>query len=71
LNAKKLIAFLASDESQRWYADKNNEFPIRDNVEVSSTLDAWGPFIADQMNVSQLGKFNADAIKAMDRAGWK
>ena len=71
LNAKKLIAFLASDESQRWYADKNNEFPIRDNVEVSPTLDAWGPFIADQINVSQLGKFNADAIKAMDRAGWK
>ena len=70
-NAKTLIAFLANDESQRWYADKNNEFPIRDNVEVSPTLDAWGPFIADQMNVSQLGKFNADAIKAMDRAGWK
>jgi len=70
-NAKKLIVFLASDESQRWYANKNNEFPIRDNVEVSPTLKAWGPFIADQMNVSQLGKFNADAIKAMDRVGWK
>ena len=50
---------------------QSTEFPIRDNVEVSPTLDAWGPFIADQINVSQLGKFNADAIKAMDRAGWK
>ena len=70
-NARTLIAFLASDKSQLWYANKNNEFPIRDNVEVSPTLKAWGPFIADQMNVSQLGKFNAHAIKAMDRASWK
>ena len=71
LNAEKLIAFLASDESQRWYAEKNNEFPIRENVEVSSILQSWGPFRADKINVTQLGEYNSEAIKAMDRAGWK
>ena len=71
LNAEKLIAFLASDESQRWYAEKNNEFPIRENVEVSSILQSWGSFQADKINVTQLGEYNSEAIKAMDRAGWK
>ena len=71
LNAEKLIAFLASDESQRWYAEKNNEFPIRENVEVSSILQSWGPFRADKINVTQLGEYNSEAIKAMDRAGWR
>ena len=71
LNAEKLIAFLASDESQRWYAEKNNEFPIRQNVEISSILQSWGPFRADKINVTQLGEYNSEAIKAMDRAGWR
>ena len=71
LNAERLIAFLASDESQRWYAERNNEFPIRENIEVSSILKSWGPFRADKINVTQLGEYNSEAIKAMDRAGWK
>ena len=65
------MSFLASDESQQWYADRNNEFPVRDAVQVSSTLESWGSFKADTINVTELGRNNAEAIKAMDRAGWK
>jgi iron(III) transport system substrate-binding protein len=71
VSAKRLLAFLATDESQQWYGEKNNEFPVRATVEVSQTLESWGPFIADQLSVSELGRYNADAIMAMDRAGWK
>ena len=70
-SAKQLISFLASDESQQWYADRNNEFPVRDAVQISSTLESWGSFKADTINVTELGRNNAEAIKAMDRAGWK
>ena len=70
-SAKGLLVFLANDESQRWYGETNNEFPVRPEVEVSKTLSAWGPFKADQLNVGKLGQYNADAIMAMDRAGWK
>lgn len=70
-SAKGLLVFLANDESQRWYGETNNEFPVRPEVEVSKTLSAWGPFTADQLNVGKLGQYNADAIMAMDRAGWK
>ncbi|HAZ79026.1 MAG TPA: Fe(3+) ABC transporter substrate-binding protein [Porticoccaceae bacterium] len=69
--AERLIAFLAADESQRWYAERNNEFPIRDNIQVSPVLASWGSFVADTVNMTELGQNNAEAIKAMDRAGWK
>jgi iron(III) transport system substrate-binding protein len=69
--AAQLIAFLAGDESQRWYAEMNNEFPIRADIKVSETLRTWGGFGADKLNVTELGRNNANAIMAMDRAGWK
>ncbi len=69
--AIQLIEFLARDESQRWYGKTNNEFPVRNDVPVSQTLQAWGAFKADQLDVSELGSLNAAAVIAMDRAGWK
>ncbi|NQY02756.1 Fe(3+) ABC transporter substrate-binding protein [Parahalioglobus pacificus] len=70
-NAVKLIEFLANDESQRWYAETNNEYPVRDGIPVSEVLAAWGTFKADEVPVSELGRLNADAVKVMDRAGWR
>lgn len=70
-NAVNLIEFLAGEDAQRWYADVNYEYPVRDGVEVSETLQAWGEFKADDINLSRLGGNNAAAVKLMDRAGWK
>lgn len=66
-----LIRFLASDSAQQWYGEKNNEYPVRFGIEPSETLKAWGAFKADALAVDQLAKYNKDAVKAMDRAGWK
>jgi iron(III) transport system substrate-binding protein len=44
---------------------------VREPVKVSAVLESWGPFVADKLNVSELGRNNAAAIMAMDRAGWK
>ena len=70
-NAKKLLEFLASKEAQRWYADINYEYPVRTDVEPSALLKSWGSFKADSINLDQLGVNNAEAVKIMDRAGWK
>jgi iron(III) transport system substrate-binding protein len=32
---------------------------------------AWGTFKADPLNAAVYGKNNAEALKIMDRAGWK
>ncbi len=69
--AVALIEFLARDASQQWYAQTNNEFPIRPDIPVSPTLASWGAFKGDALNVTELGSRNAEAVKAMDRAGWK
>ena len=69
--AIKLIELLASDESQAWYAEVNGEYPVRPGIPMSDTLAAWGEFKADDLNLGRLGELNAEAVRLMDRAGWK
>jgi iron(III) transport system substrate-binding protein len=69
--AQALIEFLARDDSQRWYAETNNEYPVRADIPVSDLLKSWGEFKTDPLDVTELGKRNAAAVMAMDRAGWK
>jgi iron(III) transport system substrate-binding protein len=70
-SAVKLLEFLASDASQQWYAETNGEYPVRPGVPVSQTLSAWGELKADDLNLAKLGELNAEAVRLMDRAGWK
>ena len=70
-NAIKLIEFMASPEVQRWYARVNHEYPVVDGVESSELLKNWGEFKADNTNLTELGRLNADALRLMDRAGWR
>ena len=69
--AVQLIAFLADDEAQQWYAETNGEYPIRKEIPVSPVLAAWGEFKTDDLNLEHLGELNGDAVRLMDRAGWK
>lgn len=70
-NAIRLIEFLVSDESQKWYAEANQEYPVKPGVEISDTLKDFGEFKADTVNLAALGENNAAAVKLMDRAGWR
>ena len=70
-NAVKLLEFLSSDESQQWYAETNGEYPIRDGIAISEQLKSWGEFKKDILNLDQLGALNPEAVRLMDRAGWK
>ncbi|MDX8411392.1 MAG: Fe(3+) ABC transporter substrate-binding protein [Mariprofundaceae bacterium] len=69
--AIRLMEFMLSDASQAWYAQSNHEYPVKKGVKASATLRAWGNFKADDINLSLLGKNNSNAIRLMDRAGWK
>ncbi len=70
-NAVRLLEFLVSDEAQRWYAETNLEYPVKAGARISETLRGWGEFIPDKLDLSLLGKYNAEALRLMDRAGWK
>ncbi|MFZ5465796.1 MAG: Fe(3+) ABC transporter substrate-binding protein [Pseudomonadota bacterium] len=69
--ARKLLEFLVSDEAQRWYAEINHEYPVKPGVAVSPTLRAMGEFKADALPLSRLGELNAQAVRLLDRAGWR
>ncbi len=70
-NAIKLIEFLVTPQMQSWYARVNHEYPVVEGVESSDLLNGWGEFKADTVNLTELGRLNADALRLMDRAGWR
>jgi len=69
--AQELLAYLASDEAQRWYADINNEYPVVPGVDVSATLVGFGSYKMDPIALQILGQNNRQAVQLMDRAGWR
>ena len=71
VEAVRLLEYLVTDEAQRWYAEVNIEYPVKPGVVWSETLESWGRFKADEINMGKLGEYNAAAVKLMDRAGWK
>jgi len=70
-NAIKLLEFLISPDAQSWYANANYEYPVIPSVKPGGLLSTWGSFKADVIDLSRLGELNSEAVKTMDRAGWK
>ncbi len=70
-NAIKLIEFLASEVAQQQYSSANNEYPTNKNIAPSKTLQSWGPFKEDPIELYLLGKYNAQAAKINNQVGWK
>jgi iron(III) transport system substrate-binding protein len=69
--ATKLIEFMLTAESQTWYSEVNNEYPVLKGAQPSETLNSWGNFKADTVNLTVLGENNRAAVELMDRARWK
>ena len=70
-NAVRLLEFLVSPEAQKVFAEADYEYPVRSGVAQSAIVDAWGRFKADSLNVGKLSEFNGEAVRLMDRAGWR
>ncbi len=70
-NAIKLLEYMTQDEAQRWYSDVNGEYPVKVGVAANELLQSWGEFKADTLNLSELGTHNAEALRIMDKAGWR
>src|SRR5690554_2111519 len=70
-NAIKFIEFLISEEAQKIFAHSNYEYPINEKIEPAATLQAWGDFKEDTLNLTQLGENNKKAVLIFDEAGWK
>jgi len=70
-NAIKFIEFLLSKEAQEVYSKGNFEYPILKEAQTAPLVAAWGEVQDDNVTINDLGKFNKDAVKALDVARWK
>ncbi|MFW5500330.1 MULTISPECIES: Fe(3+) ABC transporter substrate-binding protein [unclassified Maridesulfovibrio] len=69
--ALKLLEWLSSEKAQGKFASLNMEYPVNPEVKANPVVAAWGEFKGNPMNVSKYGEFQTEAIKLMDRAGYK
>ncbi len=70
-NAIRFLEFLVSPRAQEIFSAANYEYPVRAGVAASPIIAAWGSFKEDALPVAELGRNNADAVRVMDRAGWR
>ncbi|MFA6903124.1 MAG: extracellular solute-binding protein [Gallionellaceae bacterium] len=69
--AQQLIEWLASAKAQNLFADANLEYPVNPAVAPEQSVEAWGSFKQNLINVKQAGRMQTSAVKLMDRAGYK
>lgn len=69
--AIKFLEYLVSPSAQQFFADGNNEYPVVEGIEISPVLQSFGDFKEDSDGVAKYGANLAEAVKIMDRAGWK
>lgn len=69
--ANALISYMLTDEAQQWYAQVNHEYPVKKGVELSDTLKKMGEFKPQTINLSIVGANNDEALRLMDKAGWR
>lgn len=69
--ARILLEWLVTPTAQAEFAGQNLEFPVVEGVEPDPVVAAWGSFRADDTNLTVAGKRQAQAVKLMDRVGYR
>jgi iron(III) transport system substrate-binding protein len=69
--ALRLLEWLAGTEAQGQFAALNMEYPANPSVTPDSTVAAWGTFKGSPLNVATYGRLQVEAVKIMDKAGYK
>ncbi len=68
-NAVKLIEFLASDEAQQIYAQKNYEYPVEPGLAASQEVQSFGELTADTLPLAEIASHRKEASEMVDRVG--
>lgn len=69
--ALDLLRWMAQPQAQSLLADLNLEYPVNPDVAPDEAVAAWGSFRADDLNVEIAGRRQVEAVKLMDRAGYR
>lgn len=69
--AIRLLEWLAGSEAQSQFAALNMEYPANPDIKPDAIVSSWGTFKGSPLNVAKYGELQTDAIKLMDKAGYK
>jgi len=70
-NAVKFLEYLASDSAQEYFAAGNDEYPVVEGVGLSASVTQLGEFKRDDLNLSALGEYQAEAQNIYNAVGYK
>ena len=70
-NAVKLLEYLSSMKAQDCYASANKEYPVLASADIDDSIEGWGEFSEDNINVSKLGSLQKEAVFLAQEAGYK
>jgi len=65
--ALKLMAFLASEEGQRLYAEANSEYPIDPKVPPTELVQSWGKLEPDKTPLANIAAQRKKASELVDK----
>jgi len=69
--AQRFLEWLSGAEAQGMFAASNLEFPVSAAVPADPIVAAWGTFKQNPINVAKAGELQADAVRLMDRVGYR
>ena len=69
--AIQLLAWLSSEKAQKIYANLNKEYPANQKTKLGAMVSSWGAFKQDTMNLSIAGKLQSQAVKLMQKNGYR
>ena len=70
-NAEMFLEFLLSEEAQTHIVNNSFEYPVINTIAPHPIIAKFGDFKMDKTSVADFGTYNPEAVKLMDRAGWK
>lgn len=68
---RALIEWLASEAAQGEFAERNLEFPANPAVPARGLVQDWGEFESDPTPLTVAGERQAEAVRLMDRVGYR
>jgi iron(III) transport system substrate-binding protein len=69
--AQAFLEYLSSPAAQAIFADGNNEYPVVADAAPNAFLTGLGRFTQDLVNAGDVAARAADALRLMQRAGWR
>lgn len=64
--AVALLEFLSGDKAQEIYAQSNYEYPVKPGVPWSDTVESWGEFKADTVDLALIADLHDEALRLVN-----